>query len=118
MKPWAQSHFTNDQWIFQQDSAPAHKAKAIQKWCKSNFPEVISSEECQPYSPDVNPLDFSIGSILEERVNATPHRSVEDLKSKLLREWSEIPDEHVCASVDSFIIRLKSCIKEKGDIFE
>ena len=118
LKPWAQSHFGNDLWIFQQDSAPAHKAKSTQKWCKTNFPGVISSEEWPPCSPDLNPLDFSIWSILEERVNATPHRSVEDLKSKLLREWSKIPDEHVCASVDSFIVRLKSCIKAKGDIFE
>ena len=53
-----------------------------------------------------------------ERINATPHRSVEDLKSTLLREWSNIPDEHVRASVDSFIVRLKSCIKAKGDILE
>ncbi|KAI6656076.1 hypothetical protein LOD99_11337 [Oopsacas minuta] len=114
----AQSHFGNDLWVFQQDSARAHNAKATQKWCKTNFPGVISSEKWPPCSPDLNPLDFSIWSILEERVNAKPHRSVEVLKRTLLRERSKIPDEHVCASVDSFIVRLKSSIKAKGDIFE
>ncbi|KAI6650908.1 Carnitine O-palmitoyltransferase 1, liver isoform isoform X2 [Oopsacas minuta] len=93
LKPWAQSHFGNDLWVFQQDSAPADKAKATQKWCKTNFPGVISSEEWPPCSPDLNLLDFSIWSILEERVNATLHRSVEVLKSTLLREWSKIPDD-------------------------
>ncbi|KAI6658924.1 hypothetical protein LOD99_10884 [Oopsacas minuta] len=30
LKPWVQSHFGNDLWVFQQDSAPAHNAKATQ----------------------------------------------------------------------------------------
>ncbi|KAI6651313.1 hypothetical protein LOD99_5279 [Oopsacas minuta] len=110
-KPWAQSHFGNDLWVFQQDSAQLTRLKPLKSGARPIFPGVISSEEWPPCSPDLNPLDFSIWSILEERVNATPHRSVEVLKSTLLREWSNILDEHVCASVDSFIVRLKSCIK-------
>ncbi|KAI6648783.1 hypothetical protein LOD99_7046 [Oopsacas minuta] len=42
LKRWAQSHFGNDLWVFQQDSAPAHKDKATQMWCKTNFAGVIS----------------------------------------------------------------------------
>ncbi|CAF0781661.1 unnamed protein product [Didymodactylos carnosus] len=35
----------NGQWTFQQDSAPAHKAKTTQAWLRLNCPDFISSEE-------------------------------------------------------------------------
>jgi hypothetical protein len=34
-----------DDWIFQQDSAPAHSAKICQQWCENNFPCFISCNE-------------------------------------------------------------------------
>ena len=37
LKPWAESHFGNVLWTFQEDSAPAHKSKATQKWCRTHF---------------------------------------------------------------------------------
>ncbi|KAM8718286.1 hypothetical protein ACLKA7_000988 [Drosophila subpalustris] len=57
--PWAQQHFGDADWTFQQDSAPAHKAKMMQDWCKTLFPDFISSVEWPPYSPDLNPMDYS-----------------------------------------------------------
>ena len=42
LKPWDESHFGNVSWTFQQDSAPAHKSKATQKWCRTNFLDLIS----------------------------------------------------------------------------
>ena len=118
LKPWAESHFGNALSTFQQDSAPVHKAKATQKWCRTHFPDFISSEKWQSCLPDINPLDFYIWSQLEEVVNATALHSVYDLKRVLLREWERIPQEHVHASVNSFIDRLKRCVKAKGYIFE
>lgn len=35
--PWASQHFKDTRWTFQQDSAPAHKAKVVQRWCADNF---------------------------------------------------------------------------------
>ena len=85
---------------------------------QDTFSDFISSEEWPPCSPDLNSLDFSIWSQLEERVIATSLHSVDDLKRAQLREWERIPQEHVRASVNSFINRLKRCVKAKGDIFE
>ncbi|GFU92088.1 uncharacterized protein TNCV_1659201 [Trichonephila clavipes] len=47
--PWAQKHFGNATWRFQQDTSPAYKAKKTQEWCKTNFSDMISSEEWPPY---------------------------------------------------------------------
>ena len=118
LKPWAQKHFKGRCWTFQPDSAPAHKARATQDWCKKNCPDFISSAEWPPSSPDSNPPDYSLWSILEAKACSTTHKSAESLRGALSREWNKNPNEHVRASVDSFIGRLKSCIQTKGDIFE
>ncbi|GFV45940.1 hypothetical protein TNCV_1977761 [Trichonephila clavipes] len=54
-------------WTFQQCSALVHKAKKTQEWCKASFPDMISSEECPTYTPALNPMDYSVWSILESR---------------------------------------------------
>ncbi|GFW04809.1 paired domain-containing protein [Trichonephila clavipes] len=41
------------------NSTPAYKAKTPQEWCKANFPD-IPSEEWPPYTPDFNPMDYSV----------------------------------------------------------
>lgn len=61
LKPRFKSHFGRRVWIFQQDSAPAHKAKEVQDWCKANFLGFNSVQEWPSYSPDLNPMDFLFG---------------------------------------------------------
>ena len=75
LKPWAQKHFKGRCWTFEQDSAPAHKARPTQDWCKKNCPDFISSAEWPPSSPDLNPLDYSSWSILEAKACSTPLKS-------------------------------------------
>jgi len=118
VQPWAQQHFGNVNWTFQQDSAPAHKAVATQEWCRTHFPDFISSAEWPPYSPDLNPMDYSIWSILEARACAKPHKSLEALKSSLRREWDRLSSEEVRAAAENFRKRLKLCRDAQGGHFE
>jgi len=41
-----------------QDSAPSQHAKATQNFLPDNMPDVISSQEWTPHSPDLNPLNY------------------------------------------------------------
>ena len=67
---------------------------------------------------DLNPMDYSIWSILESRVCSKPHRNLESLKQSLLAEWDNISLEEVRATAENFTKRLKLCIKAKGGHFE
>ena len=116
--PWAQQHFGDQEWTFQQDSAPAHRAKATQDWCKAHFPLFITSQEWPPYSPDLNPLDYSVWSILEARVCATRHPTLDSLKRALCREWDKITPEELRPIAQNFVKRLRLCIRAKGSHFE
>lgn len=118
VEPWAQAHFGQEQWTFQQDSAPAHRAKMTQDWCKGHFPNVITSAEWPPYSPDLNPLDYSVWSVLEAKACAKPHNSLEELKRSLQAAWDELDVEMLRAIVDNFPKRLRACIRAKGGHFE
>ncbi|KIH66733.1 hypothetical protein ANCDUO_02941 [Ancylostoma duodenale] len=59
LKPWAEKHFGNARWIFQQDSAPCHTTLSTQKWLRNNVPDFISPTQWPASSPDLNPMDFS-----------------------------------------------------------
>jgi transposase len=116
--PWTKRHFGKIKWTLQQDSAPSHRAKATQQWCKQHFPNFISSEEWPPYSPDLNPLDYSIWSILEAKACAKSHASVDALKVSLRAAWEAISVETLRIVCDDFPRRLVACVKAKGGHFE
>ncbi|QQP41446.1 Uncharacterized protein FKW44_015816 [Caligus rogercresseyi] len=45
-------------YTFQQDSAPAQKAKLVQSWLKKNVPNFWDFNTWPPNSPDLNPCDY------------------------------------------------------------
>ena len=116
--PWAKKYFKNEAWTLQQDSAPSHASKFTQSWIQRKIPAFISKEDWPARSPDLNPLDYSIWSILEKRVCATPHKTVESLKTKLMKEWDSIPQDTLRAACEAFPTRLNEVIKQKGSYIE
>ena len=71
-----------------------------------------------PSSPDLNPLDCCILGILEGRVNAKRHLSLESMKDTHIREWEAFPVEVVREPIDAWPRRLKSAIAKRGGRFE
>ena len=118
LKAEAQRVFGQGQWTFQQDSAPAHKAKITQDWCRAEIPDFIQSSEWPPSSPDLNPLDYSIWGILEARVNAVQHPSLDSLKKHLRAEWRKLTLSIVRNSIASWRRRLQAVVKKRGGRFE
>ena len=124
--PWAHTIFGDDEWTFQQDGAPAHKARETQDFLRDNCPDVITVDthwrtangEWPPNSPDLNPMDYAVWSILEEKACQKPHPNVGSLKRALVKAWDEISLETLQKIVDNFPKRLKACVDAKGGYFE
>ena len=49
-----------NQFILQQNGAPAHGAKLAQDWLTSHCPDFIDKDSWPPNSPDLNPLDYAV----------------------------------------------------------
>uniref|UniRef100_A0A914CVA1 Tc1-like transposase DDE domain-containing protein n=1 Tax=Acrobeloides nanus TaxID=290746 RepID=A0A914CVA1_9BILA len=118
----ANNAFGDDEWTFQQDGAPGHKAYETQDFLRDNCPDVIPVGshwrnpigEWPPNSPDLNPLYYAVWSILDEKACQKPHPNVESLK----KAWKEITLDTLVKIVGNFPKRLKACIDAKGGHFE
>ena len=53
--------------VFQQDGAPSHTARETVASVKKKCHDFIAPGEWPPCSPDLNPIDYFVGSAIEER---------------------------------------------------
>ena len=106
VKDLNQTMFSGEPFLFQQNGAPAHTSNSTQSWLRNNISDFISKEEWPLYSPDLNPMDYSIWSILETKACAKSHACIESLKKSLR------------AAVEAFPRRLREVIRKKGGYIE
>ncbi|KAI6655895.1 hypothetical protein LOD99_1629 [Oopsacas minuta] len=118
VKCLSQTMFSGQPFVFQQDGTPAHTANTTQDWLKHNIPTFIHKDEWPPYSPDLNPMDYSVWSILENKVCSVSHNTASSLKISLCREWEKIPEETLHAAVEGFPNRLRVVTSKKGGYIE
>jgi len=95
--------FPNVDFIFHQDSAPAHAAKKTIEYLRSRKITFISPEEWLPSSPDAAPCDFFLWGYIMNKVQQMKVTNERELKNtirlcvrktpqnmidKILRSWS------------------------------
>ena len=119
--PWLDENYGGDddiKYVWQQDSAPGHKAKTVQQWCKSNLKDFWPVDFWPPSSPDCSPLDYGIWGVVESRACATPHRSVDDMKAAVEQEWANMSVDLVKSICRRFRPRLEAMVEAGGGHFE
>ena len=55
-----------------------------------------------PSSPDLNPFDYTICDVLENKTNATSHPNIGLLKNAIEEEWNKMSEEFVLKTYKSF----------------
>jgi hypothetical protein len=58
--------FSGQEWVFQQESVPAQKAKTTQEWLRRNLLAFISAENWLLGSADLKTLDNKLWVVLED----------------------------------------------------
>ena len=103
----------NEGFVFQQDSAPLHKANVTQQWCNEHLPGFFSHDEWPSSSPDLNPMDYFVWRYLQDTINSTVCQNLEELKHLLVVVWDNLDLENVRAAINSWRKRLCIYVKAK-----
>ena len=88
--------------------------KKLNHGAKKTFPHFGIKKRPPSSSPDLNPLDFSIWSMLKKDTCHSEKRSVDHLKKSLQKAWADIPQKKIRSVVEAFRSRLEKVIHVNG----
>jgi inhibitor of nuclear factor kappa-B kinase subunit alpha len=111
-------YVAGDTFIFQQDSAPAHRARETLQLLQRETPDFIAPDLWPPNSPDLNPVDYKIWGVMQQRVYETRVHNVDELKQRLIEVWSGLQQNIVDSAINEWRKRLRACVRAQGRHFE
>ena len=114
IKPWITQVAAGRPYVFQQDGAPAHTSNPVQSWLHNNVPEFWPKDLWPPYSPDLNPLDYYVWSVIERVSNKRAHTDTQTLTVAIQRAFADLPREQLKKACSSFRPRLEQVIEAQG----
>ncbi len=86
MLPSADKIYGDDDFIFQQDLAPAHTAKGTKRWFNDHGVTVL---DWPANSPDLNPIE-TIWGIVKMKMRDTRPNNADDLKAAIKATWASL----------------------------
>jgi len=96
-------HISGGTFIFQQDSAPVHQARETIELLSRMTPDFIGPEMGPPNSPDLNPVHYSIWSIVKERVYQQRIQNTDKLRQRLVAIWKDL-EWHIVDTVNGAVV--------------
>ena len=77
--------------VWQQDSGPVHKSKETKAWLQKECYDFVPFSDWPPSSPDLNPLDYFVGSYVEHIIIRVTSRSTKaSLIAAIRRVFAEL----------------------------
>jgi len=104
--------------IFQQDSALAHHARETVSLLERETPRFIGPDLWPPNSPDLNPVDYKVWGVMQERAYKLPIKDVSEMKQRLIEAWSAMQQCVIDKAIDEWRKHLRFCVSAKGGHFE
>src|SRR6218665_3676365 len=108
---------SSDFFIFQQDSAPQHIEQRT-PLLRRETPSFIGPKLWPANSPDLNPVDYRIWGLIQERVYQTAIRDIDELKERLIVVWAELKQSVIDKAIEQWRPILRACVQAKGHHFE
>lgn len=106
--------------VFQQDGAPAHTALQTQEFLMENCPDFIAKDEWPPNSPDLNPMDYCIWGLMQSAYHKhRPKPSTKaELRTVLQKIWDDLSQDSINKAILAARKRLRACVEAEGGHFE
>ena len=86
------------------------------EFLSGNTPDFISPLLWPLNSPDLNPVDYEVWSVLQQRVYRSRIRDVDHLKQRLIKEWRCFDQNIIDRAVRQWRVRLRACIHANGGL--
>ena len=81
-------------------------------------PDFISPDQWPPNSPDMNPMDYKIWAVMQERVYEKRVNDVDELCQRLLSMWHSSGQNVIDEAIDQWRAQLTAFVRAKGSHFE
>src|SRR6218665_1254535 len=89
----------------------AHRARDNVAFLERKVPDFISPTRWPPNSPDLNPVDHSTRSVLQEKVYRSTIANVSELDMRLINERGRLVQSIVDAAIGQWRRRLSACVR-------
>ena len=109
---------SGDFFVFQQDSALAHRARKTIKLLLWETPVFISPDLWPPNSPDLNPVDYKIWGVMRDWVYQKKVKDVKKLRERLVEVWAGLQQNVIDDAINQWHRRLHACIRATGKHLE
>lgn len=116
--PWMNEVAEGKLYTFQQDSAPAHKAKIVQDFLRQNTPDFWTPDFWPANSPDLNPCDFYLWGRIEGEACKVYHSSIAKLKASIIKTMANLDPHEVARACNSFRRRVQTVVDCGGIHYE
>ena len=88
------------------------------EFLEREMPQFISPLLWPPNLPNLNPVNYSVWSILQGVHYKTHITDLDDLKHRIRTEWAKLDHADIAAAVRQWRRRLSACVKVGGGHFE
>src|SRR6218665_1166917 len=96
----------------------AHRTRETVELLKKESPDFIPPNHWPPNSPDLNPVDYKIWEIMQDKVYRTKIRDIEKLHQRIVHAWEEFDQLVIDAAIGQWHTRLQACVEAEGGHFE
>ena len=116
--PWMMKYYGLNKVMLVQDFAPAHASQSVQDFLSRKIPFYVPKDIWPSNTPDLNPCDFWMWGVVEQKCNSNAHASVSDLKKAIRKAASTIGPDETQRACSAFRRRLGSVKEADGGHIE